>query len=296
MLAGCGAPRMRDPARPIVAAPGRTVQVDGVPIHYERSGSGSAVVLLHGASGNLRDWTLRAAPEIARRHDVIAFDRPGLGLSGWPGEGGERASVQAALMRSALNRIGVRRALLVGHSYGGSVALAWALDAPETLDGLILLAAPSQVWPGGLAFSTELLANPLAGPVLARTLPPLLPESFLRSSVAEVFAPQPAPPDYIEHLQRQLLLDPAGLHRNALQLRALKPEIRTMVPRYAALQLPVEILHGTADTTVSIGIHSEVLVRQLPRARLTPLDGIGHMPHHAALPELLAAIERLAPA
>jgi len=190
----------------------------------------------------------------------------------------------------------VRRATLVGHSYGGSGALAWALEAPETLDGLILLAAPSQVWPGGLAFSTGLLANPATGPLLARTLPPLLPDSFLRSSVDAVFAPQAAPPDYIEHLQRRLLLDPSGLRRNALQLTALKPEIRTMAPRYATLVLPVEILHGTADTTVPIGIHSEVLVRQLPRARLTRLDGIGHMPHHAALPEVLAAIERLAPA
>jgi pimeloyl-ACP methyl ester carboxylesterase len=286
---------MKPFAQPVVAVSGRTIDVDGVPVHFERSGAGSPVVLLHGASGNLRDWTLRAAPEIARSHDVIAFDRPGLGLSGWPATGGERASVQAALMRGALHRIGVGRVTLVGHSYGGSVALAWALDAPETLDGLMLLAAPSHVWPGGLAVTTDLLANPLSGPILARSLPPLLPDAYLRHAASAVFAPQAAPDGYVEHLQRRLLLDPGVLRRNARQLDALKPEIRSMVPRYPAMALPTEILHGTADSTVFIDIHSEVLARQLPRARLTRLDGIGHMPHHAALPEVLAALARLAP-
>ena len=59
-----------------------------------------------------------------------------------------RSTRQAALIRGALARIGIERPLLVGHSYGGSVALAWAVDAPETVSGLVLLATPSQVWDG----------------------------------------------------------------------------------------------------------------------------------------------------
>ena len=53
--------------------------------------------------------------------------------------------------------------MLVGHSYGGSVALAWAVDAPESISGLVLLAAPSQVWEGGLGLTNDLLASPVSG-------------------------------------------------------------------------------------------------------------------------------------
>jgi pimeloyl-ACP methyl ester carboxylesterase len=144
--------------QPRKADDGETVTVDGVPIHFVRLGAGPPVVVLHGASGNLRDWTFGPAQAIARSNTVIAVDRPGNGLSGLPDRGGERLDVQAALLRGALEQLGVGRVTLVGHSYGGSVALAWALDAPESLDGLVLLAAPSQVWDGGLGFRTNLLA------------------------------------------------------------------------------------------------------------------------------------------
>ena len=71
-------------------------------------------------------------------------------------------------MRGALARLGVQRAIVVGHSYGGSVALAWALDAPETVTGLMLLSTRSHVWEGGLSWTTDLLASPVLGPALAR--------------------------------------------------------------------------------------------------------------------------------
>jgi pimeloyl-ACP methyl ester carboxylesterase len=250
-------------------------------------------VELHGASGNLRDWTFGPAQAIARSNTVLAFDRPGHGLSGLPDRGGERLDVQARLLRGALAQLGVGRVTLVGHSYGGSVALAWALDAPDSPDGLVLLAAPSQVWDGGLGFRTNLLANPLAGPLAARSLPALVTDATAAAAVAAVFAPQPAPEGYLEYLGRDLVLNPASLRANALQLTALKPQLRAMTPRYFGLPIPVEIIHGTADTTVPLAVHSEPLAGQLPRARLTRLDGVGHMPHHAALPELLAALARL---
>ena len=66
-----------------------------------------------------------------------------------------------------------------------------------------------------------------------------------------------------------------------------------MAPRYPSLAMPVEIVHGTADTTVSLSIHSEAMARQVAGARLTRLEGIGHMPHHVALPAVKAALDRL---
>lgn len=291
-LAAC-APKGAD-MRPVPSQDaGETLDVEGVPLHFLRRGAGPPVVLIHGASGNSRDWAMAALPEMAARYDVIAFDRPGHGLSGWPGAEGARLSEQARRMRAGLARLGARPAIVVGHSYGGSVALAWAFDAPETVSGLALVGAPSQVWPGGLGATTDLLASGLTGPLFART-GRFLPRGVAERAVARVFAPQEPPPDYLERLRLDLVLAPATLRANALQLAALKEQIRAMVPRYPGLAMPVELIHGTVDTIVPLIVHSEPLSRQIPHARLTRLEGIGHMPHHAAPGEIPAALDRLA--
>jgi len=284
---------------PTLAAPagadgGAAIEIDGVPIYHRRMGSGPPLVLIHGASGNLRDWTLGPAQAMAETHTVHLFDRPGHGLSGWPGEAGVELHAQASLMRRALAMRGVERARIVGHSYGGAVALAWALAAPGSVAGLMLIASPSQTWEGsGLGVSTRLLANPVTGPFVAQAAPVVVSERVARSAVENVFAPQAPPEGYFAHLQPDLILRPETLRRNARQLATLKGQIRAMIPDYPRLEMPVEILHGTADTTVKLGIHSEPLAGQVPNGRLTRLAGVGHMPHHVALPEVIAALGRL---
>jgi pimeloyl-ACP methyl ester carboxylesterase len=77
-------------------------------------------------------------------------------------------------------------------------------------------------------------------------------------------------------------------------MSALKSELALMVPRYGSLTLPVEIVHGDADTVVPLAIHSALLVDQIPGAVLTVLPGVGHMPHHSAPQAVLDAIDRAA--
>jgi pimeloyl-ACP methyl ester carboxylesterase len=270
------------------------VDVGGVPVHYVRRGAGSPVVLIHGASGNLNDWRMGAMQALSERHDVIAFDRAGLGGSGWPGPQGVRLTEQARLMRVALARLGVERATVVGHSYGGSVALSWALEDPGSVRSLVLVSAPSEVWDGGLGLTTDLLANPLTGPIFAAAVPAFLPRSVAQDAAAAVFAPQTPPPGYLERLGYADILNARSLRRNALQLTGLKEQIRTMAPRYPSLSMPIELLHGTADDVVPARIHSQPFATEVATARLTMLQGVGHMPHHVALPDLLAAVRRIA--
>lgn len=268
-----------------------TVLADGVPIHLSRTGRGRPVCLIHGASGNLNDMTFRLAPALADRYTVIAVDRPGHGCSGMPPGGGVSINAQAALLRTALAKIGVERPLLVGHSYGGSVALAWAVDAPESISGLVLLATPSQVWKGGLGLTNDLIAAPVVGPVLVRVAPLLVTRGFVESALATVFAPQVPPEDYIDHLDLALVLQPRTLRENARQLVALKEELRPMVPVYSRLSTPVEIVHGSADQTVGLELHSAALARQIPRSRLIRLPGIGHMLHQVATAKVVESVD-----
>lgn len=291
LAAGCRAVPMTARA---VAPPGAFRSVDGVPIHFEGQGSGRPVVLIHGASGNLNDMTFRLAPLLAERYEVIAFDRPGHGLSGLPPGGGVSIRAQAALLRGVVEGLGITRPIVVGHSYGGSVALAWAVDAPETVGGLVLLAAPSQVWEGGLGVTNDLLASPLTGPTLAWAAPHLVTRSFAERTVAGVFEPQTPPEGYLDHLDLALVLQPQSLRENARELVALKEELRPMIPAYSDLDMPVEIVHGEADRTVGLHIHSIPLARQVPYARLTRLPSIGHMLHQVAAHEAAAAVQRAA--
>jgi pimeloyl-ACP methyl ester carboxylesterase len=250
------------------------------------------VVVLHGASGNLRDWTFGPAQILAERHEVIVFDRPGHGLSGWPA-GGERLAVQARLLRGALSALGIERTILVGHSYGGALALAWALDAPETVAGLLLLAAVSHDWDRRIGTLNSGMAIPFAGPAFAQALPALVSNGYIDRRLVQAFAPHPAPAGYFEHLRPDLILSPASLRGNALQLAALKPQIRAMAPRYSALKMPVQLVHCTDDATVPLALHSEPLAAALPQADLTRLSGAGHLPHHTAPAAMAAALARL---
>jgi len=293
-VSACTSSKEASPMDPDISRPtGQFLTVGSTRLHYRVLGTGPKVIAIHGASGNLRDWTLGPAQALARGHSVLVIDRPGHGFSQRAPENGGDPSVQAGLMRAAAEQLGFGRAMMIGHSYGGTVALAWALDAPQTVSGLMLLAAPSQVWPGGLGLLNGLNANPVTGPVLSRLLPVLVPQGLKEAAVARIFRPQSPPPRYLERVDADLALRPQTVRANAEDLSELKRHIRSYVPRYPGLPMPVEILHGTADRTVPIDIHSDKLADQIPDAVYTRLDGIGHMPHHVATGAMLEALARL---
>lgn len=272
---------------------GQFVTVEGQRLHAVVAGSGRDLVLIHGSSASVRDFTFRLVPDLARRYRVIAIDRPG---SGWSeaAPGGESIHVQARLIREAAAALGARRPLVMGHSYGGAVALAWAVDAPETMAALITVSAPSHPWTTGLPFFYRLTANPLTRPVVIPLITAWTPDRTVAAGLAGVFAPQPVPEGYVDHFGPRLSLRAGPLAENARQRAVLLDEITALAPAYPHLALPVEQIHGTADTTVSIDIHARRLAAEVPGAHLVELPGIGHTPQHTAMQAVIAAIDRAA--
>ncbi|WP_316014496.1 alpha/beta fold hydrolase [Roseobacter sp. HKCCA0434] len=270
----------------------RAVEVDGARVCYHRTGTGPTLVLIHGASGNLGDWLFQHVDMLTRDWDVIAFDRPGLGYS-------ERLRdmtdprAQAAHLDAALARLGVDRAVIAGHSYGGSVALAWAVTRPERVAGLALFAAPSHEWQGSAGTLYTIADAPVIGPAVAWAYPRLAGPRLVRDGLRAVFAPDPMPEGYAEVMRPELALRYATVRANVADINRLKPHLVEMTPAYPDLAMPMEILHGTADTIVPIEIHSEHLAAAVPHARFTRLDGTGHMPHHSRMDAAMAAFARL---
>jgi len=270
---------------------GQFITVSGKKLHYTMAGEGPPVILLHGASGNFLDWTFSRFGELARSYTVLAFDRPGLGFSD-PADD-PSLSAQARLMREAAAQLGITRATVVGHSFGGAVGLAWALDAPESVSGLLTISAPSMVWPGSAGPLYDLANVPVLGFAFSRLVPLLATQARIQQAVDTIFAPQPMPEGYIKFVRSDLSADPTRYRRNAIQVANLKPQIIKMVPEYSRLPMPIELIHGKADPIVPAEIHSIPFSKAIPKARLALLDGVGHMPHHTNPEAIRAALGRL---
>ncbi|MFN4056962.1 MAG: alpha/beta fold hydrolase [Roseinatronobacter sp.] len=271
---------------------GQFVAIDGGNIHAVVQGRGPDLVLVHGANGNSRDFTLGLVARLAQDYRVIALDRPGFGFSDAFGAP-ESPLDQAEILRKAADALGVRRPIVLGHSYGGAVALAWALQEKQTA-ALVLLAPASHPWPGDLGLLYRLADTRIGQSVILPLFARLAPRAGIDRAVRGVFAPDPVPEGYLDHLGVDLTLRTSQFLLNARQINSLLGYVTGMVPDYPRLTLPIEVLHGTADVTVGLSIHSERLKAEIPSARLTVLDGVGHMPHHSRPAEVIQAIDRAA--
>ena len=137
---------------------------------------------IHGASGNLEDMRLALGERLSARYRVILVDRPGPWLERATAEPDAASPAhQAAMLSEMLDRLGIDRAIIVAHSWAGTVATALALDHPDQVAGLVLLAPVSHPWPGGIAWYYHIAAAPLFGPLFAYTLALPLGELLLRA-------------------------------------------------------------------------------------------------------------------
>ncbi|MDC0737093.1 alpha/beta hydrolase [Cognatishimia sp. SS12] len=269
---------------------GQILRVDGHPVHVVVRGSGPDLVLIHGSSGSARDFTFSLVGKLADRYRVIAIDRPGLGYTA--PMGGASIQQQATLLQKTAAQLGAETPIVLGQSYGGSVALAWAAHHPDNIAALVALSTPSLPWTSALSLFYGLTSHPLLGPLVIPVLTAWVPTSKVNREVESVFAPQSAPEGYAAHFGPGLTLRRSALRANALQRAGLLEEIKALQPRLPQITTPTELLHGDADTTVGLEIHSRPLSRILPNAHLTVLEGIGHMPHHSAETAVIDAIDR----
>ncbi len=280
---------------------GQIITVDGVAVHAQVMGSGPDLVLIHGASGNLRDFTYQFTDRLTDSYRVIAFDRPGLGWTDrLPGNKGawnasaETPQDQAAVLQKAADKIGVKNPIVLGHSYGGAVALAWGLVRTDETAALVLVSAAAEPWPGDLGWLYQVTSSGPGGALLVPLATAFLPEKAADSSIVAIFAPQDVPKGYAEFVGPGLTLRRESTRANAQQVNGLFPHIVDMKAQYQTLTMPIEMLHGDADTIVPADIHAKVLINDVPNGALTMLPGMGHMPHHTDPQAVVDAIDRAA--
>jgi pimeloyl-ACP methyl ester carboxylesterase len=272
--------------------PGDFVTAIGVRVHYVRHGDGRPVVYIHGAKGSVYDFMLSIGDRLAERYLAVAIDRPGSGFSGRSARDGGSPQAQAAVLRAAAAALGLERPLLVGHSFGAAVALAWALDAPAevaavvTLGGYVLPLGGPPPWVVALMRSrTTLRATGWLG--RSRLGRPLVDSALRRA-----FFPGRPPQDYAR-IAPALALDEARLVNDGDDRKSAEAGLQALQSLYPRLDLPVVVVVGTQDRMVP-PTTSERLYALLPRAEIVRLPASGHMPQFTDPDAVLAAVDRAA--
>jgi len=281
----------RHPAR------GSFVLVDDVRLHFTEHGDPRhpPLVLLHGNGGSTDEMQLSGLVDAAaERYHVYVFDRPGYGHSDRPAHHAFTPDAQAGLLLHALRLLQVRQPLVMGHSWGSLVALAMALREPDAVRAVVLA---SGYYTPSLRLDTLLLslpALPVLGPLLRHTLSPLIGRLMWPLMLKRVFAPAAVPARFRRDYPVWLSLRPQALQAGAAEAGMMTLQAARLLPREKALALPVVIVAGEKDRMVMTGWHSRRLAERIPHATLRIVPGAGHMVHHTATREVLAAIDEAA--
>jgi pimeloyl-ACP methyl ester carboxylesterase len=274
-------------------ARGRFIEIDGVRLHYVERGRGIPVVLLHGNGSMIQDFeSSRLLDMAAAKYRVIAFDRPGYGHSTRPRSTIWSPEAQAALIDRALREIGAAPAVVLGHSWGASVATTLGLRHPGSVKALVL--ASGYYYPTARVDAVAISgpAIPVIGDVFRYTLAPLLGRALWPLLMRKIFGPARMPETFVEKFPRDLALRPSQLRASAAESALMVPDAFAERAHYRALSMPVGIVAGADDRLIDTGEQSERLHREIAHSLFRPVAGAGHMVHQTAPAEVLAAIDQ----
>lgn len=293
-------PELEDtvPAASLALPGSRFVEVDGVRLHLREWGAsrpgGVDVVLLHGFLSSTETWR-ELAPELALYGRVVAFDRPGFGLTERPERGAWRGrsenpytpEAQVRLTVGLMDELDLERAVLLGHSSGGAVALRTALAHPERVEAVALLGGAVYRTGGPPAWSRPLLYTPQLeriGPLLMRQFAGEPGRNFVRSAWAD---PARIGEETWDAFRRGLRVE--GWDRALWEVTKASraPEL---THRLAEVEAPVLVVAGAQDPIVPPEL-AERLARELPDATLALLEGCGHVPQEECPAAVVQTLE-----
>ena len=262
--------------------PGEYVEAAGVRLRVRDQGprDGAVLVLLHGFGASLQTWDGWVSG-LSGRYRVVRFDLPGFGLTGADPTGDYSDGRACAVLLALLDRLGVGRATLIGHSMGGRMAWRFAAEHPERVAGLVLVS------PDGFA-SPELGYGVRSKvPLVVRLLPYVLPRGMLRSSLAAAYGDPRRLTDATLTRYRDMLLAPGT--RGAIVARTGQTLLEDPVPVLRRVSARTLLLWGVKDGMIPVS-NAQDYLRAMPDARLVVLPGLGHVPFEEAPGESLAPV------
>jgi pimeloyl-ACP methyl ester carboxylesterase len=256
--------------------PGQFVTVKGVRVHYLEGGTGPTIVLIHGNAGNVDDFSYRAISVLCADYKIVAIDRPGHGKSDRLNEKPELLESQAALLHEVIGSLGIKRPILVGHSWGASLALAYALHYQDDISSMILLAPAAYAekeeswW-----WMSTFVKPPVIGDVSLAVGKLFFGKSMLKKELKDAFYPQPVPEDYLKSASASWL-EHKHLRAYLEDEWKLNDGLKLLSKRYAEIHVPVVIVTGDSDKICLPHDNAYPLKAAIVKSQLVELKHIGH--------------------
>lgn len=279
---------------------GAFAEINGARIHYIHVPAATGadlppVVFIHGASANLMDQMLPLRPLLEDRAEMLFLDRPGFGWSGRGPGNNETLAAQADTIAALMDRLGIAKAIIVGHSFGGAITTAFARQHPDKTLGLVFLSPATHPWPGGAtAWYYKLTATPVIGWLFSQTLAYPAGRLQIGDATSCVFSPNNVPDGYVGNAAIPLVLRPSAFRANARDVVQLYDYARAASPGYREIEAPTVVISGDRDKVVYATIHSVGLERDIPGAELVWVRNLGHKPDWIAPDLVVGAIAKVA--
>jgi pimeloyl-ACP methyl ester carboxylesterase len=253
----------------------RFVIAGNTKLHYVDSGTGRPVVMIHGNAGDLHDFEFGALDLLAREYHAIAFDLPGHGRSKMPHQAKGTIQEQAVTLHEAFTSLGIRNPILVGHSWGAAIALAYALLYPHDISALVLLSPAAYAdhrhdTPAGF-----LLRVPLLGHICIALLKPILGRRLLKQALKDAFSPDPVPNDYLDSAAA-VWLERKHLEAFIKSDGTVDQSLQELSPLYRKILAPVIIVTGDSDLAVSPEQSAFSLHKAIVNSQLIVVPHAGH--------------------
>jgi pimeloyl-ACP methyl ester carboxylesterase len=247
-----------------------------VKLYYYEEGKGPPLLLIHGFGASTYTWR-HVAPGLAKSYRVIAVDLKGFGQSDKPFDGRYSVFDQADLLAQLIEDKDLHNLTLVGHSFGGGVALLLALEADHRLEGRIakLVLLDSIAYPQNIPVFFRLLDVPLVSQLGVRMVPPSV-QTRVALRIA-YFDDSKIDPDEVETYAAPLKTA-AGKHAIIHSARQIMPDdLARISERYKSIELPTLIVWCDHDRIVPLEVGLK-LRRTLPNSTLRLVEDCGHMP------------------
>ncbi|MFK7992675.1 MAG: alpha/beta fold hydrolase [Granulosicoccus sp.] len=268
-------------------------------LHVIDSGSAQraddfTIVLIHGASTSALDFSTNLHPALATQWRVLSLDRPGHGYSDRGDESlATDPAQQANVILDALHTLDIKKPVLIGHSWAGSVVMAALLANHEHINVAagVLIAGAIYPWEGGSAWHVELSARPVLGDLFVWQYVAPLGRLSLDDAVKEVFAPEQVPPHYVSDTGLSLSLRPATYKHNSLDRTELSGYLALQAPNYPSITQPLLSIAAEFDHVVPAWNHHNRLINKLDHVQAFLIEGAGHAPHHTRTGLVASTIE-----
>jgi pimeloyl-ACP methyl ester carboxylesterase len=258
-------------------------------LHNSVEGQGQTILLIHGFGATKFSWRF-LIPDLAKRYKTICIDLKGFGGSQKPKDEKYSVNDHSSLITSFIKQMNLRNPILLGHSFGGGVALKTTLDlmGDEAFQPKKLILIDSIGFHQRFPLFIRLLRTPLLGSLGLR----FLPKEKQAAAILKLgyFDEKKIPLDAVKEYSKALKT-PEGQYAIIETAKQILPKkLDEIIKSYSSIQIPTLIIWGEADKIVPLEV-GERLNRAIPNSRLEKIKKSGHMPHEESPEKVLPLLK-----